>query len=411
VQATRDSFPLGPVLRIDLSLLRVLGVLPASTGRRHAPAAAYALIANGDLDGVHLLEGATGRLAPSFGINNFDDLVHFVALLRWRGSGLSLAARLAAFRNDARAVPATDAVGDVLNETHGWLLFADQLRDVAAALTGWTRAEATAFLAHLADHTPGNLAALRREFFKQTVERSVSLEDATEWFARLVRESESVVERQRMIAECLLTERCLDAKHADPAGFAKRAAEHAGDKKMRYEPPGRVVETEVAVEPAASIPAVDGLTDQLELAGTPKPGPEDLFEKIGSKSPARFTRRNPNEGFVVLSTVSEFHPHPASTPVQLAGRIRNLQTFVSSAEKKVGYFELIDSSGSVRVYVPAEPYQRFGSLLKDGSEVVVRGAVRRRDGRKVCDALEIADSEGGIGFGKAFSNRSSAGDP
>jgi DNA polymerase-3 subunit alpha len=411
VQATRDSFPLGPVLRIDLSLLRVLGILPASSGRKHAPAAAYALVASGDLDGIHLLEGATGRLAPSFGIKDFDDLVHFVALLRWRGSGLSLAARLAAFRTDARAVPANNAAGNVLNDTNGWLLFADQLRDVVAALTGWTRTEANAFLARLADHAPANLAALRREFFKQTVERSVALEDATEWFARMVRESGSVVDRQRIIAECLLTERCLAAKHTDPAGFAKRLEDHAADKRMRYEPPGRVGETEVAVEPAASIPAVDGLTDQLELAGTPEPAPEDLFEKMEFEGRARFTKRNPSEGFVVLSTVSEFHPHPASTPVQLAGRIRNLQTFVSSAEKKVGYFELIDSSGSVRVYVPAEPYHRFGSLLKDGSEVVVRGAVRRRDGRKVCDALEIADSEGGIGFGKAFSNRSSARDP
>jgi DNA polymerase III alpha subunit len=123
------------------------------------------------------------------------------------------------------------------------------------------------------------------------------------------------------------------------------------------------------------------------------------------------TKRNPSEGFIVLATVSEFYPHPASTPVQLAGRIRNLQTFRSSADKKVGYFELIDSSGSVRVYVPPEPYRRFESRIKDGAEVVVRGAVHRRDGRQVCDALEIADSEGGIGFGQASTDRPSTRDP
>ena len=163
------------------------------------------------------------------------------------------------------------------------------------------------------------------------------------------------------------------------------------------------------------MPAVVGPEEQLPLSGAPEPAPPDLFGVAtvegGAHSRIYETKRNPNEGFVVLATVSEFYPHPTSTPVQLAGRIRNLQTFRSSAEKKVGYFELIDSSGSVRVFVPAEPYQRFESLIKDGSEVVVRGAVRRRDGRKVCDIMEIADSEGGIGFGKEFSDRSSTGDP
>jgi DNA polymerase-3 subunit alpha len=415
VQATRDSFPLGPVLRIDLSLLRVLAILPASTARKHAPPAAYELIANGDLEGVYLLEGAPGRLAPTFGIHNFDDLVHFVALLRRRGSGQSLAARLSAFRKDPRTVPAASVVGNVLDATRGWVLFADQMRDVVAALTGWTRTEADAFLARLADRAPGNLAARRHEFFKQTVEQSVPLEDATEWFARLVRESESVVERQRVIAECLLSERCLEARHADPTGFAKWLNDHTGDRRMRYEPPSRVGEAEATGEQGPPIPAASGPEEQLELSSIPEPAPQDLFGVLGveggSHSRIPETKRNPNEGFIVLATVSEFYPHPASTPVQLAGRIRNLQTFRSSAEKKVGYFELIDSSGSVRVYVPAEPYQRFGSLIKDGSEVVVRGAVRRRDGRKVCDALEIADSEGGISLGKASTDRSSTRDP
>jgi hypothetical protein len=277
VQATRDSFPLGSVLRIDLSLLRVLGILPASVGRKHAPAAAYALIASGDLEGVYLLEGAPGRLAPSFGIQNFDDLVHFVALMRWRGSGLSLAARLAAFRNEERMVPAANVAGGVLEATRGWILFADQLRDVVAALTGWTRTEANAFLARLADHAPGNLATLRREFFKQTVERSVSLEDATAWFARLVRDSDSVVERQRVIAECLLTERCLEAKHRDRDGFARRLAEHAGDRQVRHEPPNRSDEVEATEEQLPVVPAASGPENQLELGGTPEPAPQDLF--------------------------------------------------------------------------------------------------------------------------------------
>jgi DNA polymerase-3 subunit alpha len=411
IQSTRDAFPLGAVLRIDLSLLRVLAVLPAVSSREPAPPGAYELIAGADLEGVHLLEGAPGRLAPSFGIHNFDDLVHFVALMRWRGSGLSMAGRMAEFRKDPGPVPATDLVGDILKETRGWLLFVDQLRDVVTALTGSTRTEANAFLARLHDHSPGNLATLRHEFFKQTVEQSVALEDATAWFARLVRESGLALDRQRIIAECLLTERCLAAKYTDRDGFAQRVAPQAGEPRTKPEPPVAPTEPE-SVSEQTVVPAVGGQEPLLELGGKPEPAAQDLFASDNLEGAALHTNvsRNQSAGFVVIGSVSEFYPHPASTPVQLAGRVRNLQTFRSSADKKVGYFELFDASGTVRVYVPADPYQRFKLLIQDGNEVVVRGVVRRRDGRQVCDALEIV-SEGGIGFGQASANRSSARDP
>lgn len=411
IQSTRDAFPLGAVLRIDLSLLRVLALLPGVDAREPAAPGAYELIASSDLEGVHLLEGAPGRLAPSFGIHNFDDLVHFVALMRWRGSGLSMAGRMAEFRQDVRATPAALLVGEILHETRGWLLFVDQLRDVVTALTGWTRTEANAFLARLDDHTPGNLATLRHEFFKQTVEQSVALEDATAWFARLVRESGLALDRQRIIAECLLTERCLAAKHADRDGFAQRVAPQALERRTKPEPPVALMEPETVSEPTV-MPAVGSQEPLLELGGKPEPAPQDLFTSSNVEGEARYTNvsRNQSAGFVVLGSVSEFYPHPASTPVQLAGRVRNLQTFRSSADKKVGYFELFDASGTVRVYVPADPYQRFKLLIQDGNEVVIRGVVRRRDGRQVCDALEIV-SQGGIGFGQASANRSSARDP
>ena len=391
IQATRDSFPLGAVLRIDLALLRVLAFLPPVDEREHAGADAYPLTADADLQGVHLLEGAPGRLAPSFGIRDFNDLVHFVALMRWRGSGLSMAGRMAEFRKEAAAdPPAAHLVGEIVKETRGWLLFVDQLRDVVTALSGTTRAEANAFISRLADHTPGNLASLRHEFFRRTVEQGVSLEDATAWFARLVRESQHALDRQRIIAECLLTERCLVAKRTGTAMVDSPAA-----KEEKVAPPSQ---TRPVVEAGPLL--------------IPEPAHEDLFSGVQAEGPRLHTNvsRNQSDGFVVLGSVSEFYPHPAPTPVQLAGRVRNLQTFRSSADKKVGYFELFDASGTVRVYVPADPYQRFELLIQDGNEVVVRGVVRRRDGRQVCDALEII-SEGGIGFGKASANRSSARDP
>ncbi|HEX6790539.1 MAG TPA: PHP domain-containing protein [Candidatus Krumholzibacteria bacterium] len=405
VQATRDSFPLGAVLRIDLALLRILAILPPGSAAQAIDPRAYALIDREDLDGIHLLEGAPGRIAPSFGITSFDDLVSFLALLRWRGSGMTLANRLAAFRGEAHPLPAADQVGETLAPTRGLVLFRDQLRDVAAALAGWSRAEASQFLARLADRSPGNLAAMRRDFFKRTVEQSVSLEDATEWFARLVHESAWVVDRQRVIADALLTARCLHMKWTDREAFMQRVAEHADERRGRHEPqrggsPDEADEAAILVAPDPATPRPpDGEPDLL--AGLSKKD-----EDPTNSSPVR----NPKQGFVVLTTVSEFHPHPVSVPVQLAGRIRNLQTFRSSANKRVGYFELTDSSGSVRVFVPAEPLARSAETIRDGNEVVVRGTVRQRDGRRVCDALEILGSEGGIDVGQASSDRSATGD-
>jgi DNA polymerase-3 subunit alpha len=390
VQATRDSFPLGAVLRIDLSLLRLLASLPAATSSGAADAGVYRLVESGDLEGVHLLEGAPGRLAPKFGIRSFEDLTHFVALLRRRGSGMSLAGRLSAFRGEPRPVPAAAQVGDVLESTNGWLLFPDQLRDVVVGLTGWSRTEATRFVAGLADRSPGNLAAMRQELFKQTVEQSVSLEDATAWFNRLVHEAAQAIDRQRIIAECLLTERGLVAK----------------------------------ISGAGSIPAPRDADDAPEIAPVELVPPLELTQPIEKSQPSLLrddppppstvkveSGRNSRRGFVVLRSISEFYPHPISAPVELAGRIRNLQTFKTSSNRKVGYFELIDTSGSVRVFVPAAVLARYEALMQDGSDVMVRGTVRQRDGRRVLDALEIEGNEGGVDLGQASADKSSTRDP
>jgi DNA polymerase III alpha subunit len=218
-----------------------------------------------------------------------------------------------------------------------------------------------------------------------------------------------------------LTERCLAAKRADREAFVQRLAEHAGERRMRYEPPSRIEPAAAHIEEEAEEPQAPG-TEASEpgeklISQDPEPGlfagtpAEPVQTSLSVDAATSKTKRNSDAGFVVLNSVSEFYPHPASTPVQLAGRIRNLQTFRSSSGKKVGYFELIDSSGSVRIFVPAEPLARFDPWIKDGNEVVVRGVVRRRDGRQVCDALEIADSEGGIGLGKVSSDISSTRDP
>jgi DNA polymerase III alpha subunit len=119
---------------------------------------------------------------------------------------------------------------------------------------------------------------------------------------------------------------------------------------------------------------------------------------------------NTRGGFRVLPSLLEFYPHPNATPVELAGRIRNLQLFKSSSGQKVGFFELFDSSGSVRVFVPWERVLQGGEPLSDGNRVVVRGKVRQREGRKVCDALEIVVTEGGNSNGETSPDNPPEGD-
>ncbi len=498
VQATRDSFPVGDIGRVDIATLQVLAVVgDAWDDERADERAAFELVARADLEGVYLLEGAPGRLATAFGIESFTDLIHFVALLRQRRTGASLAERVTTFRSADRALPAADKVGGVLASTHGLLLFDDQMRDVVARLTGLSPSKATALAAQFRDHAPGNLATLRREFLSLTVEAGISFEDATAWFTRLLRHTRDVQNRQRVIAEALVVRRCLEAKARDRAGFLARLLDAPIDaeKRARYrsalESEGMWLPADVrasarghAVEGGrvrAPLWTVDGVSrdasdtiirmrglsrwisdEEFRLAALNaginldvidaliRAGAFDSVAGIGKTgagstrpvsvssaaseqmnmalsgtvpegpspsgpSPARVPSvekdGNSRHGFRVVASLSEFYPHPSATPVELAGRIRNFRDFKTSSGTSVGFFELFDSSGSVRVFVPWERVARIGEPLSDGYRVIVKGKVRLRDGRKVCDALEIVVAEGGNGHGETSPDDPSKGDP
>ncbi len=497
VQATRDSFPMGDIHRVDIGTLQVLAVVgdsweEAASGDREG----FDLISRGDLDGVYLLEGMPGKLAADFGIDSFADLVHFVALLRQRKTGVSLADRVATFRNAERALPAGEKLGDVLASTNGRLMFDDQVRDVVARLTGLSAPDAAAFAARFRDHAPGNMATLRREFLALTVEAGVDFEEATSCFTRLLHQAGSILNRQRVTAEALVVRRCLVVKTRDRATFFARLLDTSIDaeKRARYRSlleneglwllpkvgasaRGHSVEgnrvraplwtidgvTRVASDTIMRIRSVapSPATDEFRLAalnagvsldtidaliragafdsavGTVNKGagePRPIFVSAaaseqmdmdlsgtvpgGSPSPASHPARGPSvekdgnsrHGFRVVPSLSEFYPHPSATPVELAGRIRNLRDFKTSSGT-VGFFELFDSSGSVRVFVPWERVARDGEPLSDGCRVTVKGKVRLRDGRKVCDVLEIVVAQGGNGHGETSPDDPSKGDP
>jgi DNA polymerase III alpha subunit len=123
-----------------------------------------------------------------------------------------------------------------------------------------------------------------------------------------------------------------------------------------------------------------------------------------------------NEGnkrgyFRVVTSLAEFHPHPSASPVELAGRIRDLQSLRTSSGNRVSFFVLFDSSAYVRVFVPWERVGQTGEPLTNGDRVLVRGKVRVRNGKKVCDALEVMAVKGGISNGETTPDQSAKGDP
>lgn len=497
VQATRDSFPVGDIRRIDIATLQVLAVVgDVGDSEPGDDRDAWALVARDDLDGVYLLEGASGRLAATFGIASLDDVVNFVALLWQRHGGGSLAERVAAFRSAERPVPAAARVAAALATTNGALLFDDQLREVIARLTRLSAEEASAMALRFRDHAPGNLATLRREFLALTVEAGVSFEDATAWFMKLLRQAGSVVNRQRVIAEALIVRSCLRAKARDRISFFARLLDLPLDteKRARYRSlleseglwldadirlserghaiqDGRIraplwtidgvtresanavirmrgtrgalndeefrlalldaginLETVDALIRARAFDHVEGIekqgagptgpvsvsvatTEQIDmvLSGTVPENPCPSEPTLSGFSSIQIAG-NSRHGFRVVAALSEFYSHPSATPVELAGRIRNFREFKTSSGTTVGFFELFDSSGSVRVFVPWERVARLGEPLSDGCRVIVKGKVRLRDGRKVCDALEIV-VEGGNGHGETSPDDPSKGDP
>ncbi len=497
VQSTRDSFPIGDIRRVDIAPLQILAVIGETSTHSGADEGdAYALIARGDLDGVYLLEAAPGRLASSFGLRSFADLLHFVALLRQRRTGLPLAQRVAAFRSEV-ALPAADVVGDALAETNGRLLYEDQIAEVIARLTGLPREEAGQLARRFEDHAPGNLATLRRDFLALTVEAGVPFEAATEWFGRLLRHAVTALDRQRVVADALIVRACLAMKSRSRADFFARVLDGGLDanKRMRYQevlasegrwlPPsvresgrrhiasGDRVRAPLWIVPGVTRDASDaimrmqtsarsgsvdefrlaaskmgvnfetvdaliragafGVAAEVKMKGSGLPGPVVVSTAASEQmnmtfadtvaagsspsdpSPARGPSSkkdgNSRHGFRVVPSLSEFYPHPSATPVELAGRIRNLRDFKTSSGKTVGFFELFDSTASVRVFVPWERVARLGEPLSDGCRVIVTGKVRLRDGRKVCDALEIVLTEGGNGHGETSPDDPSKGDP
>ncbi len=248
-QATRDAFPMESVFRVDLSTLRTLGVCARVAGftteereeegwewrRPDGPAQDVAdefeHVEKGDVDGVFLLESPlTQRLAVEFGVTSFGDLTRFLAIMRHRRGDMSFPARVEAYTKGPVSKEKPDpAISFLLNETNGWVLFDDQLREIISVLTALPGNEAAGLLRRFKRRDSGGLATLRKDFMSRTVETEVPLEEAEEWFKRLRYLAGRTLDRQHLIADALLVYRMLRIKHHQRAAFfAALLNEHHG---------------------------------------------------------------------------------------------------------------------------------------------------------------------------------------
>jgi DNA polymerase III alpha subunit len=232
VQSTRDSFPIGSISRIDVSTLNALAVcarcgvtgpagegLPWDRGTEYRDI--YRMIQHGDVAGVFLLESELiTRLARKFEIGSFDDLLRFLALMRIRRGGLSLAERVDAYRDPNREVaPAPDAIAHLLEFTNGWILFDDQLRDIVGIVTGLDSLNAAQLVRRFARQEPAELAALRREFMTFAVEYGTPMDTANASFARVLRAAGGTVARQQIISEALIVSTMLYLKKRETISY------------------------------------------------------------------------------------------------------------------------------------------------------------------------------------------------
>lgn len=243
VQSTRNSFPFGDAMRIDVTALHAIDTCTAlwrniETPKRRATrrkdelavesrwpdrrtADVYAGLEDDDMAGVYLLESPlTQRLAIEFGVHGFDELVLFLALMRYRRADMSFADRVERIRKHAGRAGDDPMVAPTVEHTNGWLIFADQLRDVIQLVTGMITERAVKLLTRMRSLEPADLAQVRAEFMGGAAAHGTDLETATRWFTRISRATHRSVARQRAIADALLTLETLYLKQTQPLEFA-----------------------------------------------------------------------------------------------------------------------------------------------------------------------------------------------
>jgi DNA polymerase-3 subunit alpha len=235
VQATREAFPAAGLYRIDFTPLSALSVCIRTDRelRKHKQKvhtwgglpvdkkSVWKDIQAGKGTGVYLLESPRiqERMA-GFAPQSIEELTHFLALMRLREDETSFAERLEAFQSGTQVdYDYLPELVPLLAKTNGIILYEEQLRDLVSLLTGAAIDNAYRMLESFWSGDPGELAALRREFMKGTADRDVPMEEANQWFERILYYCGRTMSRQRVLADALLVYKAYYLKQRFPLHY------------------------------------------------------------------------------------------------------------------------------------------------------------------------------------------------
>jgi len=233
VQATRDSFPVGAIYRIDLTPLSSLSVCLRTERelrkqRRRVydwdelpreDAEVWKDIQRGETMGVYLMERSNvKKQCAVFGPSSIEDLTDFLALMRLRVDDKNFAEKVEEYKahnlNDCDYKPELMAI---LGRMRGMILYEEQLRDILAVLTGVDAGEANDMLRRFREEDPGVLSTLRREFMRRSANHDVPMNEANRWFEKIRFYVGRTVGHQRTLADALLVFKMSHLKRHHPS--------------------------------------------------------------------------------------------------------------------------------------------------------------------------------------------------
>jgi DNA polymerase-3 subunit alpha len=248
-QATHaDAESLG-LLRLDLGSLRALTVLHDVVARLASQpgggvdldhlalddAATFRALAQGDTATVFQLEGAglqalLQQLEPAC----FTDVVMAMSLCRPGPLASGLTQRCVDRRAGREATTyAHPDLEPVLRETHGLLLYPEQVLQVAAAVADYDLEQADALREVLQRRQIGELARERARFLRGAVEHGLDLEVAESIFDGLLRFSNFGFNKAHATAYAFLAYASAYLRAHHPVEYAVAQLEHSGGQPQR----------------------------------------------------------------------------------------------------------------------------------------------------------------------------------
>jgi DNA polymerase-3 subunit alpha len=248
LHASRDVLPMGPIFRIDFTMLNALTVTHKvdkmletkglSYGWDRFPTNARAVwreIQRGDPTGIFLFEGQTvQQLREDFELRSVEDLTNLLTLMRTRGGEKTLAERIRAFQR-GEIISGSDPPETyrILKSTRGHIMYDEQLRDILSTLAEVSDIDALEMLNDAKAIDPATLSQVRGRLMRGMADHDVPLESAMTWFERVLYFAKHSLRRERVLADAILVYKMFYLKSYHPAEFyaALLSSHHAHERR------------------------------------------------------------------------------------------------------------------------------------------------------------------------------------